>query len=114
MQTNAVTFLNDNRASFVQIGTHVAHSSEKAQEAQQTKPKAVHFQESESIDEIKAILQEHSISLQFSTDSATNAVVVKMVDEKTGEAIRQFPSEVSLKLAANFQKLQGNFINKTE
>ncbi len=66
------------------------------------------------LEKIRSILAEVHISLKFSRDSTTNSLVVQVVDEKTGEAIRQFPSEVSLKLAAHFVKLQGNFINLSE
>jgi uncharacterized FlaG/YvyC family protein len=34
-----------------------------------------------------------------------------MIDEKTGDAIRQFPTEVSLSLTANFMKLRGVFLD---
>lgn len=70
--------------------------------------------QSKRLENIRSVLADHSISLKFSTDSTTNSLVVELVDEKTGEAIRQFPSEVSLKLAANFIKLQGNFIDMSE
>jgi flagellar protein FlaG len=56
-------------------------------------------------------LAQHDISLKFSLDETTNRVVVQMIDQKTGEAIRQFPTEVSLSLAANFMKLQGVFLD---
>ncbi|MFT3743018.1 MAG: flagellar protein FlaG [Pyrinomonadaceae bacterium] len=60
---------------------------------------------------LKAALSEHNISLKFSRDDATKRIVVEMIDQKTGDAIRQFPTEVSLSLAANFMKLQGVFLN---
>ena len=60
---------------------------------------------------IQHALAQHDISLKFSKDEMTNNLVVQMIDEKTGEAIRQFPTEVSLSLAANFLKLQGVFID---
>lgn len=39
--------------------------------------------------------------LNFSIDSATDRVVVKVVDGNTGEVVRQIPSEEMLKLAAD-------------
>ena len=56
-------------------------------------------------------LGEHNISLKFSKDETTKALVVELIDDKTGEEIRQFPTEVSLKLAATFIKLQGQFVD---
>lgn len=60
---------------------------------------------------LQTALAQHDISLKFSKDETTNNIVVQMIDGRTGEAIRQFPTEVSLSLAANFMKLQGVFID---
>lgn len=68
--------------------------------------------QTENLAKLKEALAAHDISLQYSRDTDTNRLVVKMVDEKTGEAVRQIPSEVSLKLAAEFIKLQGVFVDK--
>ena len=68
--------------------------------------------QAEHLEKLKTALAAHDISLQYSRDNETNRLVVKMVDEKTGEAVRQIPSEVSLKLAAEFIKLQGLFVDK--
>ncbi|MFM9904733.1 MAG: flagellar protein FlaG [Pyrinomonadaceae bacterium] len=70
--------------------------------------------ESEEIAKLKSSLAEHNIELKFSKDDETNALVVQLIDEKTGESIQQFPSDVSLKLAANFIKPQGHFIDKVK
>ncbi len=67
---------------------------------------------SESLFILQKTLSQHDISLKFRTDDQTNAVVVELIDSETGEAINQFPSEVSLKLSASFTKLQGQFIDK--
>ena len=67
---------------------------------------------SESLIKLQKTLSQLDISLKFRTDDKTNAVVVELIDSETGEAINQFPSEVSLKLSASFTKLQGQFIDK--
>jgi flagellar protein FlaG len=64
------------------------------------------------VQKLQTALGAHDIALKFSRDSETKTLVVEMVDSKTGEAIRQIPNEVSLKLAAEFTKLQGYFVNK--
>ena len=66
----------------------------------------------EKLAKLQDVLAEHNISLKFRQDDQTHAVIVELVDGTTGEAIRQFPSEVSLKLAASFTKLQGIFVNQ--
>lgn len=63
------------------------------------------------VQKLQTELANHDISLKFSRDDTTNHIIVQMIDGKTGEAIRQFPTEVSLSLAANFMKLQGVFID---
>ena len=52
-------------------------------------------------------LAESRISLNFSRDEESGALVVRMVDDGTGETIRQLPSEAALRLANAFGKLQG-------
>jgi uncharacterized FlaG/YvyC family protein len=81
----------------------------KVAKAPETKVQAT--AETPELVKLKAALSEHNISLKFSQDDATKRIVVEMIDQKTGEAIRQFPSQVSLSLAANFMKLQGVFLN---
>jgi flagellar protein FlaG len=67
----------------------------------------------EKLVEFRSILAQHDISMNFSTNEQTNDVVVKLVDVKTGETIRQIPNEVSLKLAAANIKLQGLMVDET-
>lgn len=67
---------------------------------------------SEKLNELKETLAEYNISLNFSRDEKTNELIVKLVDSSTGEAIRQTPSEVSLKLTAIYAKVQGQFLDE--
>lgn len=68
----------------------------------------------ENLKKLQDILAENNITLKFRQDTETKALVVELVDDKTGEAIRQIPSEISLKLAAVYVKMQGQFIDHTE
>ncbi len=47
-------------------------------------------------------------NLQFKVDEATNKVVMSIVDKKTGDVIRQIPSEEVLKLAKRLQESENN------
>ncbi len=67
---------------------------------------------SDKLEELTKALEESNISLNFSQDQDTQILVVKLVDKETGEAIRQIPNEVSLKLAAINAKMQGNFVDE--
>ena len=46
--------------------------------------------------ELKNALAKHDITLNYSQDDRTNRILIKLVDETTGEAIRQIPNEASL------------------
>lgn len=68
--------------------------------------------------EIKEVAPEESdsvkqkTSLKFSRDQQTNELVVELVNNQTGESVRQIPSEVSLKLSAIYAQMQGKLVNK--
>ena len=68
--------------------------------------------EAARLEKLQDKLAENNIALKFRRDDKTNELVVELFDDKTGEVIRQIPSEVSLKLSAEFGKLQGQFIDK--
>jgi len=68
--------------------------------------------QTETLRELQNALAEQNVTLDFSRDDATKELVVRLVDGKTGEALHQFPSEVSLKLTAVFAKLQGQFVDE--
>lgn len=74
---------------------------------------AVGSEGSEKLKELVKALEENNISLTFSQDKETKSVVVKLVDQTTGEEVRQIPNEVSLKLTAMNAKLQGNFLDES-
>lgn len=61
-------------------------------------------------EKVKAVLAENNISLNFRRDEASGRIVVEMVDSKTGDAIRQIPSEVSLRLSELFSKVPGQLL----
>ncbi|MFQ5455997.1 MAG: flagellar protein FlaG [Nitrospirota bacterium] len=44
--------------------------------------------------------------LNFSIDEATERIVVKVIDDNTGEVIRQIPPKEMLSLSAHIDKLQ--------
>ena len=88
--------------------------SEKKVQKPTTESTKIKVDKTENLEKMKEVLAENNISLKFRQDVDTKELVVELVDDKTGEAIRQMPSEISLKLAAQFVKLQGQFIDKTE
>lgn len=61
----------------------------------------------ESVSKINKAIQSISRDVEFSVDEDTRMNVVKVVDAKTKEVIRQFPSEEVLAIAKALDKLQG-------
>lgn len=55
---------------------------------------------------INRVLQLSNHNLQFSVDTDTDRLVVKMVDSSTGELIRQYPSEATLAISRSIDRLQ--------
>ena len=62
--------------------------------------------------QIQDVIQDSNITLNFSRDEESGTIVVKLIDQASGEAIQQFPSETALRLAAALGKLQGQFFNQ--
>jgi len=67
--------------------------------------------QNESLKNLKNSLGEHNITLKFRQDEETKQLVVELVNNITGESIRQIPTEVSLKLSRMSVKLQGQFVD---
>lgn len=68
--------------------------------------------EKKNVEQLQNFFDANGMTLKFSQDDETNQVIVELIDQKTGEAVRQIPSDISLKLAAEFTKLQGQFFSK--
>ncbi|PKL78252.1 MAG: hypothetical protein CVV25_12230 [Ignavibacteriae bacterium HGW-Ignavibacteriae-4] len=49
--------------------------------------------------EISKLLEDDSLIAQFSTDKETEKLILKIVNPDTKEVVRQYPPEVSLKIA---------------
>ena len=107
MQTLVVSNPVDVRVPAETVSNAAAKVPVRVQEPKAEK----HEVDKHEVAKLQTALAEHDISLKFSKDEATNDLVVELIDQKTGEAIRQFPTAVSLSLAATFQKLQGVFID---
>jgi flagellar protein FlaG len=60
------------------------------------------------VDEGNKILENVQRNLQFKVDDSTNQVVMSIIDSKSGEVIRQLPTEEALALALRLQESEGN------
>jgi flagellar protein FlaG len=115
MQINASIPAVENSPAFrpqTEIKTEIKAETKEFRVVSELPKKEV--EKTENIEKLQNIMAEHNMTLKFSQDKDTKEIVVELVDDKTGEAIRQIPSQVSLKLAAIFVKMQGQFVDKTE
>lgn len=65
-----------------------------------------------AVEHINKFVQTLSSDLKFTVDEETGIQVVKVVDTKTKDVIRQFPSEEILAIAQALDKLQGLIIHQ--
>lgn len=113
MQVNAAPIISEYSPTFPQ------GFEKPKEEVKVEKPKTEAIEtkienNNENLDQLKNALAENKITLQFSQDTETKQLVVKLVDDVTGEAIRQIPTEISLKLSAVFVKMKGQFVDTKE
>ncbi len=66
----------------------------------------------QAVDDINKSTALQTHGLVFSIDGETEKTVVKVIDQKTDEVIRQIPSEEVLAISASLDKLIGQLINK--
>lgn len=63
-------------------------------------------------EKINDAIKVFSTDLQFSVDKETNRVIVKVMDSKTGEVIRQIPPAEVVSIAKALDTIQGLIIRK--
>jgi flagellar protein FlaG len=61
--------------------------------------------------EINENLQAMNTELSFSVDTETNKVVLKIMNSKTHEVIRQIPAEEALRVSSHINRLLGLLID---
>jgi flagellar protein FlaG len=66
-----------------------------------------------AVSKVQNFLQTTAKDLQFSIDDQSGSTIVKVIDSKTKEVIKQFPSEEMLQLSHALDKLQGLLIKQT-
>lgn len=82
-------------------------------------PPAPHVPQPPSAEELKSAvttlnkaMQQSNQNLEFSVDTDTHKVVVRMVDTSTGQLIRQFPSEETLAISRGIEQFQQGLLLK--
>lgn len=82
-------------------------------EEQQAKPVPSLEQVTQALKSINSVLQLRSQDLEFSVDSESERTIVRVVDKKTKEVIRQMPSQEVLDIAKALDRLQSLLIRET-
>ena len=66
----------------------------------------------QAIKSLAEAAQDFDIALNFSRDEETGAIVIKLIDQQSGETVQQIPTEVTLRLSAALGKLQGQLFSR--
>lgn len=66
----------------------------------------------EAIDAFNKAAEPFDIALKFSRDDKTGRVIIEMLDQSTGETLRQIPDATALRLSAMLGRLQGLLVNR--
>jgi len=121
MQVNAIKALGAT-AEMVELqapGSNVARVAGANEEAMKIKAETAGEPEvlsphdvSQAVRELNAAVKSLDSGLRFHIDEASNQVVVEVVNEATGEVLRQIPSEVSIRLAQTLGKAAGLLVDK--
>ncbi len=66
-------------------------------------------------DKIRTFLDDEDLAIEFTRDKETNKMIMKIIDSETNEIIRQYPPDITLKIARIVAKSleQGRVTNAT-
>ncbi|HEY6774357.1 MAG TPA: flagellar protein FlaG [Oxalicibacterium sp.] len=67
---------------------------------------------SQALQSINKALQTSSSNLEFSVDDDTDRTIVKVVDQQTGDVIRQMPSAEALEIAKALDRAAGKLFHE--
>lgn len=64
-----------------------------------------------AVEEANQALVSTALSVRFSVEGDTGQIVVRLMDQDTGEVVRQIPSEDQLAISARLRELLGVFFD---
>jgi len=92
---------------------HEARPETRRTHREQASTSSVQVQEVDrALSSLAAAIQPFDIALKFSKDTETGAIVVEMINQRTGETLQQIPNEAMLHVSAVLGKLQGMIFNE--
>ena len=75
-------------------------------------PKDIEQEISKAIETIDLMMELRERSVKFERDEVSGTNIIKIVDDKTGEVIRQMPPEELVNFMRNLTKMLGNFLDE--
>ncbi len=97
--------------SLNQIDQMRKKATERQEALQPDEEQQKQMQPEELLTQIKALTEDGVYAVQFEKDRDMDELVVKIVDSKTDEIIRQIPSEEIMELTRQLDELRGNIVN---
>lgn len=79
---------------------------------QQPTPSPTIAQVTQALKSINKSMQDHARDLEFSLDPDSNRTIIKVVDQKTGEVVRQIPSTEAIQIAKALDQAQQGLLIK--
>ena len=71
-------------------------------------------QPEEILDRIKSLSENGLYSVRFESDKESEEMLIKVVDNKSGEVLRQIPAEEILGMKNSLSKFSGNIVDTVE
>jgi flagellar protein FlaG len=90
--------------------------SQEQQEAIQAKAqeslKEMQQRLAEAIERLNEQMRQNQTKLGFVVDSATDKLIVRVMNKETGEVVRQIPAEAVIKIAQSIESMKGMFFDQ--
>jgi flagellar protein FlaG len=99
-------------APLAQPGAPAAAAVKAAAPAEVVAPEPAPADVQRVLGEINKVMQTLGRDIEFSIDTDSQRPVVKVVDQETGEVIRQMPSAEALEIGKALDKVQGLLIRQ--
>ena len=95
----------------VQVTAVAASRNDGNASARQNGNPSQSFALEQAFDEINNAMQAWDTGMRFEIDEDTQQLVVSIIDSKSGEVLRQIPSEEVLHVAKMITQFQGNLVS---
>ncbi|HZS49151.1 MAG TPA: flagellar protein FlaG [Blastocatellia bacterium] len=103
---SAIAVSLDAAAQTAQVQNEQAQADLSQQQAQQQQQLA------QQMDRLNQLFDNGNKAVNFSVDPNTKKVVVRVVDEKKGEVVFQYPSDDALRTFASLEQLSGLLVDR--